>query len=108
MNEDQRYNDHKLHISPCVCGNLHPEVMGDDFDADVGCNRCGANTEVYRGTKSAILAWNEGKIKYLPEYHGLLTMPSLDEFKKWIDSSYLNFCTKDVEKLYETLKSKCG
>lgn len=63
MNEDQQYNDHKLHINPCTCGNQH-EVMGDDFDADVSCDACGAITANCFGTKGATKAWNEGKVRY--------------------------------------------
>ena len=62
MNENQPYNDHNLHIEPCVCGNLEPEVSGDDFDGDVTCGKCGRNTGAYYGTKGAINAWNSGKI----------------------------------------------
>lgn len=57
MNEDQPHNDHKLHIASCVCGNKYPEVMGDDFDADVSCNICHRYTDGY-GTKGAIHKWN--------------------------------------------------
>lgn len=58
MNEDQPHNDHRLHIEPCPCGNLHPEVMGDDFDADVSCDRCSRITPNCFGTKGAIEWWN--------------------------------------------------
>ena len=61
MNEDQFYNDHKLHIEPCPCGNLHPEVSGDDFDGDVYCSKCKRITPVCYGTRGAILWWNKNR-----------------------------------------------
>lgn len=59
MNENQPHNDHKLHIEPCSCGNLHPDVMGDDFNADVSCDLCTLTTPSCYGTKHAISFWNK-------------------------------------------------
>lgn len=108
MNEDQEYNDHKLHINPCKCGNLHPKVMGDDFDADVACDQCGAMTEVSFGTKWAIHNWNAGLI-IMPETqeNKILELPPFEEFEEWINLAYLHMCSRDIKKLYETLKAKC-
>jgi hypothetical protein len=57
-NETQRYNDHRLHIEPCLCGNPSPEISGDDFDASVDCAICNRSSEGY-GTKGAIHWWNK-------------------------------------------------
>lgn len=61
MNEDQIYNDHHLHIEPCPCGNISPQVSGDDFDADVYCKQCTRITPNRYGTKGAILWWNKNR-----------------------------------------------
>lgn len=61
MNEDQPHNDHRLHIDPCPCGYLHPEVSGDDFDADVYCPKCSRITPTCFGTKGAINWWNKNR-----------------------------------------------
>lgn len=71
MNEDQRYNDHKLHIEPCPCGNPYPEVMGDDFDADVFCKKCCRITPLCYGTKGAILWWNKNRFSEEIEFLGI-------------------------------------
>ena len=59
MNENQPHNDHHLHIEPCPCGYLHPQVMGDDCDADVHCPKCTRITPICYGTKGAINWWNK-------------------------------------------------
>ena len=64
MNEDQEMNDHSLHIGKCMCGFLHPIVMGDGTDADVHCPKCNRSTDVYCGTKVAIEQWNNGNIQW--------------------------------------------
>jgi len=69
MNEDQPFNDHRLHIDPCICGNVSPEVSGDDFDAMVDCAVCGRATAVCYGTRNAIHRWNEGNIRQPEPVH---------------------------------------
>jgi len=71
MNEDQLYNDHKLHIDPCPCGNLYPKVMGDDFDADVSCEKCGRITPLCYGTRGAILWWNKNRFSEEIDFLGM-------------------------------------
>ena len=67
MNEDQPMNDHHLHIEPCPCGNIHPEVSGDDCDGMVDCDTCGRSTPGYcHGTKSAIKWWNLHRNEFVP------------------------------------------
>jgi hypothetical protein len=61
MNEDQPDNDHRLHIDPCPCGHPHPEVSGDDFDADVYCPKCSRITPNCLGTRGAIYWWNKNR-----------------------------------------------
>lgn len=71
MNENQTMNDHGLHIEPCPCGFLFPEVSGDDFDADVMCPECRRVTPVCYGTKGAIKYWNENRFtidEFLKDY----------------------------------------
>lgn len=62
MNEGQPMNDHCLHIEPCLCGEEHPEVSGDDFDADVMCPKCKKITPCCFGTKGAINYWNKNRL----------------------------------------------
>jgi hypothetical protein len=62
MNEDQKHNDHRLHIEPCKCGNPHPVVSGDDFDADIYCEKCYRITPNCYGTRGAIKYWNENRL----------------------------------------------
>ena len=52
----------ELVIAPCPnCNSTNIQDGGDDFDADVMCHDCTLITPVFRGTKSAINAWNNRK-----------------------------------------------
>lgn len=77
MNENQPHNDHRLHIEPCPCGYLHPEVMGDDFDADVHCPKCTRITPPCGGTKDAINWWNKNNKSFKIEF---LNGDKLDDY----------------------------
>lgn len=44
---------------PCPCGNPTPALGGDDFDADVMCERCRRETPVCHGTGAASQVWNK-------------------------------------------------
>jgi hypothetical protein len=72
MNENQPHNDHNLHIEPCSCGNQSPEISGDEYDADVTCEKCNKCTPSLLGTRAAIAAWNlKVKNKMKPVTHTL-------------------------------------
>lgn len=62
-NEDQKDNDHRLHIEACPCGNPSPQLGGDDFDADIYCHNCNRTIDGF-GTKGAIYLWNEAVEKW--------------------------------------------
>jgi hypothetical protein len=66
MENHNDHNDHNILIDQCICGGS-PEVMGDDFDADVSCPKCGRTTPDCCGTKNAIKYWNKNKGKLFPE-----------------------------------------
>jgi hypothetical protein len=89
MNEEQTCNYHNLHIEPCPCGNLHPQVMGDDFDSDVCCKNCGKITPSCGSTRNSIKFWNENRFQLLSKVQQEL---SID-----VSKSYHIFTHNDLD-----------